>query len=186
MKRLLLVLLLLMFTGACDYQPTDDLIGPDEEGNWYAAGMHAGVGEPVSIGNFVRQRRSRRVVLQSVTLTDVHGLDLVGVVVSRRMVGGLRGFPPTEYIPDARPVRGTVVPPHRRDPYRLGVAITFGLRRDAVGVGYATGFDVVYTVDGRLRRRVFRTGLTVCAVAGYSDANVPKQGCPSPDRPTTA
>lgn len=61
--------------------------------------------------------------------------------------------------------------------------MTFGVRRDEPGRGYATGFAVTYTVGGAERQAVFRTGITLCAFENYVRGTTPQPECTSVEEP---
>ena len=176
-----------MLLGACQMaDKPSDLIGPDDADAWYSLAAYSAVGQPVSMGNTIRQRSSHQISVRSVKLVGAHGLHVMGIIASRptvtpqpgryNMIGAERAFPPTQLAGDQIEINGAPVPPAAADPARLGLSLTFGVRRDTPGRGYATGFDVTYTSDGHRRHRLFHTGIAVCAIAGYN----PSPGAPTP------
>jgi hypothetical protein len=163
-----------MASGCGEGSPAPALEGPDSKGDWYSIAMVADVGEPVSIGNFIRLRPSVQgsLAIQSVELVGASGVAVVGVVLNgtRRhfgMIGTKAGFPVPELDQDRLAVPVTVAADDAAA-HQQGLAVTFGLRRDQPGRGEATGFKVSYTLNGKERQETFRTGLALCAVPGYA------------------
>lgn len=145
------------------------LRGPGEGGRWYSVGAVTDVGEPFSFGSVVSPTEAEAgepITVESVTLVGVKGLTLIGVAAngSRRevsMIGAVPGFPPLQLSQDPLPLPGAVVPAP------TGVALTFGVRRDLPGRGYATGFQVRYKVGKTSHSQTFPFGIAVCAVPGF-------------------
>lgn len=184
--------LVLVLAAGCTSDSAPALEGPDPTGNWTSQGGNAGVGEVMSIGSFVAAapKAGGKVVLRKITLDGNEGLDLVGITLngpkrSWGMVGVEVGYPLARNADDVLPLPGAVVPSGPTDEdRRRGVAVTFGLKRSAPGMGTAAGFTVEYSVDGKTRRQSFKTGITLCALEGYDRLTDRDPPCQGPPRPT--
>ena len=77
-----------------------DLVTSDDAGDYFAESITAAVGAPVSIGNSLLQRGNHKVVIRSIELAGVHGLRLVGVLVTLPIIMILAEFYPP---PDDKP-----------------------------------------------------------------------------------